>query len=81
VRRSAPRPASPAGAERRRRGPRVEFIDSKGNSLWTFPNDRAISGLYKAVQFKTSNIEGFMKDFLKDEDDKNDLDHDTDAPY
>ena len=47
---------------------RLEFIDSWGNSEWTFPEDRAIYDLYESVRFKTSNIKSFMDKFLTEEE-------------
>nr|WP_288836349.1 hypothetical protein [uncultured Flavobacterium sp.] len=49
---------------------RLEFIDGWGNSEWTFPRDAATYDLYETVQFKTSNVEGFIDDFLSEEDRK-----------
>jgi hypothetical protein len=46
---------------------KLDLIDNFGNSKFTFESDRAIVDLYGTVQYKTSNIEDFMKDYLKDE--------------
>jgi len=55
---------------------RLEFIDDWGNSLWTFPDDRAIYDLYETVRYKTSNIEDFFNDYLSDEE-KNEREPDS----
>lgn len=49
-------------------GYRLEFIDIWGNTQWPFPYNRAIDDLYDSVQFKLVNVEGFMDDFLADEE-------------
>lgn len=51
---------------------RLSFIDNQRNSLWDFPEDRAIDDLYQTVRFKTSRIEDFFNSLELDED-KDDL--------
>ena len=48
-------------------GYRLEMIDDKGNSEWTFPGDNSIYDLYETVRFVTSNVGSFISDYIKDE--------------
>mgnify|MGYP006091468157 CR=1 FL=1 len=47
---------------------RLEFIDSRGNGSWQFPDDRTITDLYETVTYKTSGAEEFVDGFLDEED-------------
>lgn len=49
-------------------GYKLEFIDNSGNSQFTFAHDRAIYDLYETVQYKTSEIEDFLSNYLLDEE-------------
>ncbi len=46
---------------------RLEIIDASNNSLWVFPEDNAIVGLYDTVREKTTDVKGFFDDILKEE--------------
>jgi len=45
-------------------GYRLEVVDENDNSLWVFPTDQAIYGLYDTVREKTSNIKDYLNDIL-----------------
>lgn len=47
-------------------GYRLEMIDENNNSLWEFPSDHAIIGLYETVKEKTSGANTFLDEILKD---------------
>lgn len=55
---------------------RLEFIDHRGNPEWTFPGDPAIYDLYETVQYKTSDLDKFLDDYLTDEEENDKLNDD-----
>jgi len=42
----------------------LEFIDSSGNCLWTFPEVSGLSDLFKAVQYQVAGVKKFLDDVL-----------------
>lgn len=48
-------------------GYRLEVVDDNRNSLWIFPSDQAIYGLYDTVREKTSSIKDYLNDILGNE--------------
>jgi hypothetical protein len=45
-------------------GYRLEVVDDNDNSLWIFPMDQAIYGLYDTVREKTSDIKDFLDNII-----------------
>lgn len=45
----------------------LEFVDSKGQHLWSFPNTDALEDLYTSVQYQVAGVSEFLDDILKDE--------------
>jgi hypothetical protein len=45
----------------------LELVDAEGYSEWQFPRVPGIAELYDAVRFSTSNVKGFIEDFLAEE--------------
>lgn len=50
----------------------LDLADSSGFSIFSFPNHRLISDLYDSVQIQHSDISGFLKSLLKDDEDLGD---------
>ena len=45
----------------------LEFVDDKGNPLWTFPHVNGLDDLFNAVKYQTAGVRDFLKDILDDE--------------
>ncbi|MEX0740986.1 MAG: hypothetical protein WD071_16760 [Pseudohongiella sp.] len=46
----------------------LEFVDRKGNSIWSFPRITGIFDLYKAISYKAAGVDDFISDILGDEE-------------
>jgi len=44
----------------------LEFVDSKGQSLWRFPDTNALNDLYSSVQYQVAGVSEFLDDILRD---------------
>lgn len=44
----------------------LEFIDSAGNNLWTFPDVQGLSDLLKTVRYQIAGINEFLDSLLND---------------
>ncbi|MEE1897386.1 hypothetical protein V1389_03495 [Flavobacterium rakeshii] len=47
---------------------RLDLVNHHFVSEWSFPNDNSISDLYETIQYKSSNIENFINEYLDGED-------------
>ena len=54
-------------------GYRMDFVDMRNISTWTFPDNSAIEDLYDTVQFKQANVGSFLEEYLDDEEDEDSL--------
>lgn len=45
---------------------RLEFVNSDGKTLWTFPDTNALEDLYSSVQYQVAGVTEFLDDILKD---------------
>jgi len=45
----------------------LEFIDDQGNSLWKFPDTKALDDLYSSIQYTVAGVSDFLEDILNDE--------------
>lgn len=54
-------------------GYRLDFVDGRNISEWTFPYNNATEDLYETVQFKQANVSDFLTEYLDEEEENNDL--------
>src|SRR5271165_5561208 len=47
-------------------GVKLQFTDDEGNPEWDFPYSNAVDDLYKAISFKTTNVEEFFDKWLNE---------------